>query len=97
MFELIVSAIASVLLLTLSVYLFLKRKTVADVALSAVIFLFALIEIADQLSLNLQNNPLFFKRLSLFLESMLPVFLMLFTLSHSRWRSVKSISFYWWV
>ncbi|VAX32459.1 Sensory transduction histidine kinases [hydrothermal vent metagenome] len=96
MFELTVSAIASVSLLTLSLYLFLKRKTAADVALSAVIFLFALIEIADQLSLNLQNNPLFFKRLALFLESMLPAFLMLFTLSHSRWRSVKSISFSWW-
>ncbi|MEC4686302.1 MAG: XrtA/PEP-CTERM system histidine kinase PrsK [Nitrospirota bacterium] len=96
MFELIVSAIATVLLLTLSLYLFLKRKTAADVALSSVIFLFALIEIADQLSLNLQDSPLFFKRISLFFESMLPVFLMLFTLSHSRWRSVKSISFPWW-
>jgi len=95
MFELIVSAIASVLLLTLSVYLFLKRKTVADMALSAVIFLFALIEIVDLLSLNLQNNPLSIKRISLFLESML--LLMLFTLSHSRWRSVKSISLSWWI
>ncbi len=96
MFELTVSVIASILLLTLSLYLLLKRRSAADLALSALIFLFALIGIADQLSLNLQNNPLFFKRLSLFLESMLPAFLMLFTLSHSRWRSVKSISFSWW-
>jgi len=98
MFELTVSAIASLLLLTLSLYLFLKRRTAADVALSAIMFLFASIEIADQLTLNLQNNPLFFRGLALFLESMLPAFLMVFILFHSRfrWRSVKSISFSWW-
>ncbi|NOZ25195.1 MAG: PEP-CTERM system histidine kinase PrsK [Nitrospirae bacterium] len=96
MFELTVSAIASVLLLTLSLFIVSRRKGAAEFSLSAVLILLALIEAADQLSLYQQDTPLLYKRVSLTLESVLPLFLMLFTLLHSRWRSVRSISFFWW-
>ena len=97
MFEVTVSIIATVLLLSLSLYILSRRRGTADMSLSALLSLLALIEAADQLALSREGSAIYYKEVSLFLESFLPLLLMLFTLLHSRWRSVRSISVFWWL
>ncbi len=97
MFELVVSITASVLLLSLSVYVVLRERSVSDVALALFLFLLAAIEATDQLALRLPSGPVVFKRTSLLLEAMLPSVLVLSIFAHSRWDSVKSLSLSWWV
>jgi putative PEP-CTERM system histidine kinase len=95
MFELIISAISSFLLLVLSVYLILKQRTIINAALSFPVFLLALIEILDQASMHLSYDPVAIKRAVIFLESLLPATFLFFSITYSRQRSDKSNSILW--
>lgn len=96
MFDIIFSAVASVLLCVLSLYLLARKKGVQDIALSLVLLLLAMMEVADQLSMNLAGNPVQFKRAAVFLESIFPVVIMYFSLIYSRKNSIKSFPLLWW-
>src|SRR3990172_1700171 len=92
----IVSAIASFALLILSFYILLKERTASNAALSLVTLLLALIEFLDQLSLHLSYNPFVFKKGGVFLESLLPLTFLFFSITYSRSRSAGSVSPGWW-
>lgn len=95
MFEIILSAISSLLLLSLSIYLILKQRNIINATLSFSTLLLALIEILDQASIHLSYDPIIFKRFSLSIESLLPATFIFFSLTYARQGPNKSISPPW--
>jgi putative PEP-CTERM system histidine kinase len=85
MFETTITSIASFLLVTLSVLILYKKRSASNLAFSLAVFLIALIEVADRLSLMMSDVPIVF-RAAIFLKSLLPVTLLFFSLAYSRQR-----------
>ena len=89
--------IASLAVLILSCYLMFRKRTTANVTLSVGMVLLALIEFTDQYVLFHAGAPLFWKHISIALESLLPFTFLFFSLTYARQTSVKSISPVWWI
>jgi len=97
MLGMIISLIASLAVLILSCYLMFRKRTAANVTLSVGMVLLALIEFTDQYVLYHAAEPLFWKHISIALESLLPFTFLFFSLTYARQTSVKSISPIWWI
>jgi putative PEP-CTERM system histidine kinase len=91
----IISAAASFSLLVLSCYILLKKRTSSNIILSVLTSLLALIEFLDQYALYHAQDPLFWKHISIFLESLLPVVLLLLGITYGRQPRVRSIPLVW--
>ena len=91
----IISAAASFSLLVLSCYILLKKRTSSNIILSVFISLIALIEFLDQYALYHAQDPLFWKHISIFLESLLPVVLLLLGMTYGRQPRIRSIPLVW--
>ena len=96
MLELILSIVAILLLLSVSVYTLKKQITVANIGLSAVCVVCALIEVADSLSLEFTASSSAYFVYSLFLQSLLPAVLLFCSLTLHRQFPLKSLSPFWW-
>lgn len=96
MFEMIISAISAALLLILSVYTIAKQRSRTGVMLSFSVLLLVSIEIIDRASVSLLHDPIALKKVVLYLESLLPATLLLFSLTFARHISHRSISALWW-
>jgi|Deesub1362A_J573_1020465.scaffolds.fasta_scaffold00004_254 hypothetical protein len=95
MFGTVLSATAAFLLLMLSGYSMLKRRGATDVAFCLATLLLAAVEVTDQLLLNGSYDTVLLKKTALFLESLLPVVFLVFSVTYSRQKSAESISVLW--
>ena len=92
MFEASLSFISAVLLLSLSAYTISKQRNITSGALSLAALLLALIEIFDQLSIFSSSEAIAFRKISMYIESLLPVTFLFFSLKYSRHKSPYSVS-----
>jgi putative PEP-CTERM system histidine kinase len=95
MFEFILSLIAVFFLLFISVYTIIKSRSSRNVYLSLTTLLLAAIEISDYITLHMSHNPISLKSAEIFLEALLPMTFILFSLSYARRDSIRSLSVYW--
>lgn len=91
----ITSAAASLSLLFLSFYILLKKRTASNIFLSLFLAVVALTEFSDQYALYHAPNPLFWKHISIFLESLIPGILLLLSITFGRQTPVKSVAPMW--
>ncbi|MEW6109462.1 MAG: XrtA/PEP-CTERM system histidine kinase PrsK [Nitrospirota bacterium] len=95
MFGIILSIAAALLLLAFSLLSISRKRTIAGSILSLSVFLLAVIEILNQLSLNLASDYFIYKKIALFLESFLPVTLLISSISYARQKPFKTVSIIW--
>lgn len=86
------SYVTSGLLVILSFMILVREHRIEDVSLSFGVVFLALIELFDQLALHSTYDPFAFKRMVLFLESLLPATFILFGVFYSRKR--MGLSYY---
>ncbi len=91
----IISVAASFSLLVLSCYILLKKRTSSNIIFSVFISLIALIEFSDQYALYHAQDPLFWKHISIFLESLIPGTLLLLSITYGRQPRIRSIPPVW--
>jgi putative PEP-CTERM system histidine kinase len=84
MFEIILSAIAALLLLGLAAQAMRQQKTVAQKALACVAVLLAGIEITDLLTLHASSDYTVFRRFTTLFESFLPAALLWYSFTFAR-------------
>ena len=95
MINIILSTIASLAFLALGVYALRKQRTTASASLSLVLLLLAGMEIIDQLALSPSFDPVVFKQISIYLESLLPGAFMLLSLTYARSIPLRALSPVW--
>jgi putative PEP-CTERM system histidine kinase len=93
--NIILSTIASLALLALGVYTLRKQRITVSASLSLVLLLLAGMEIIDQLALSPSFDPVVFKQISIYLESLLPGAFMLLSLTYARSIPLRALSPVW--
>ncbi len=87
---------AFVALIALSLYFLVRKRSAAGFLFSLFLFLLATTEIVYMSALNFYDDPLPLMKTSLFIESLFPASLMIFSLMYGRARPLQSISPAWW-
>jgi hypothetical protein len=91
MIGIVLTAIAALSLIAVGIYAVGKQRTAANIALFCAAALLAGVEIFDQLSLQAAGDFDAFRRISLYLEALLPVVFMLVSLLYGRSRPFGSL------
>jgi putative PEP-CTERM system histidine kinase len=91
----IISNIASLSLFALACYALLHKRSSSNILLSMFTLLLAVIDFADQYALYHSADPLFWKHISIILESFLPVIVLSLSITYGRQIPVKEISPVW--
>ena len=89
------STIASLSLFVLACYILLNKRTSSNIILSILTLLLAVIDFTDQYALYHSGYPLFWKHISIILESFIPVILLSLSITYGRQIPVKSTSPVW--
>jgi putative PEP-CTERM system histidine kinase len=92
MFEMVLSSIAALSLITLGIHAIIKQRTAVNALLLFTIVLLVGIEIADQLSLQTTVDFDACKQITLYLEALLPGSFLLLSLMYGRIRPFSSLS-----
>ena len=92
MFEMILSIIAALSLLALGMYAMAKKRTAANTVLLVAVALLSGIEVLDQLSLQSSIYFTLVRRISLYLESLLPTSFLLLSILYGRSRPFHALS-----
>lgn len=95
MFDIIIITTSSLVLLILAVCVIIQGRSLSNVLLSSSLFLLALADILDVLSLYSSFDPVMIKRSTLLVESLLPLTLLTFSIIYSRGTSTNSVSNVW--
>ena len=90
-----ISTIAALFLFILACYVLLHKRTSSNILLSIFALLLAVIDFTDQYSLYHASNPLFWKHISIILESFIPVILLSLSITYGRQIPIKSIPPVW--
>ncbi len=95
MIGIILSSMAVLLLLALSVYAIARQRAGGWGTFSIFAFLLSGIEVCDQLSLQSSSDPTRYKQAVLCLESLLPATFLFFGLTYFRRNSLRDLSRVW--
>ena len=95
MLSVTISSIASLFLFVLACYVLLNKRTSSNIIFSILTLFLAAIDFTDQYALYHSGYPLFWKHISIILESFIPVILLSLSITYGRQIPIKATSHLW--